>query len=148
MLDADLDVELKITEITEFCSMVESSVSGPRQWDLFYVPGPVYVPERGLLAAILWMAVHDLSSRVDYLDRISAINWFRGIEPVSLQEYRFSFKDVCLYLDLGETHLRIIRQKLKESIQYEATKPRLPPEEGEFKCTLLPSVPEVKYKFA
>jgi hypothetical protein len=125
MTDEKPDNELILSEITEFCSMISPSQSvGPGQYDVTYLPGPAYVPERGLLAAILVRAVNDLAPEVPYLERISAINWFTGVREQTLRDARFSFEDIISFLDLGELELRQIRKMVKESMRYEAIRPK------------------------
>jgi hypothetical protein len=107
--------------------MITPTTSSPIALDLAYVRSPAYVPERGLLAAILEMAVRDLHPDATYIDRISAINWFNGVKAMSIHENRFTFADVCLYLDLGERELRTIKALVRDSIKYEAIRPRILP---------------------
>ena len=124
MTDDKTDTDLTISEITEFCPMISPTLSGHGQCDINYVSAPSYMPERGLLSAILERAIRDLGPDIDYVDRISAINWFTGVRAESSKGSRFTFDDVIMFLDLGALELRHINKLVQASKHFESTKVR------------------------
>ena len=81
-----------------------------------------YVPERGLLAAVLERAVRDLGERVTLLDRRLAMEWFKGEEQDL--EIAITYQFVKAELKLSKADCDFIDRVLHraEEIQKEALK--------------------------
>lgn len=80
---------------------------------------PPIVPERGLVAGILWRSFYDLEAHVDSAHRKDAIAWFEAKPRHKQKQAGFAFSDIIYYLNLGERELKIIRTKIQQAIQIE-----------------------------
>jgi hypothetical protein len=84
----------------------------------------VYVPEKGLLAGILELAVRDLSSCVgNWSLRKEAFKWI--LSKRSESKLSFTFKTVVTSLDLTDSQINyIINKALKSKEEYKAFRDR------------------------
>lgn len=92
------------------------------------------IPEKGLLAAILWRSFADLEEHINHLDRKAAINWFRA-DGSKVQGSRFTFQEIIFYLNLGEMELKILYNKIEQAEQIELRREKILSEN--YKCTIL-----------
>lgn len=92
-----------------------------------------YVPERGLLAAVLERAFRDLEPIVEEHVRREAVAWFLTKPPKDLDlsepsknvedpNYVFGFHYIFEYLGLTSTHMRFIMEKVRLSEKHHEEK--------------------------
>lgn len=80
-----------------------------------------YVPERGLLTAVLERAVRDLGHNVTMTDRRTAIAWFMAVdEGTEEMKEGFTYPFIIRYLDLGKVEIDIINGLVSRAIEYQA----------------------------
>lgn len=75
-----------------------------------------YMPEKGLLAAILERSFRDLFS-CNYLDFKNAMSWFNS-KYMERIDYRFRYIDVAEDLELSAAQTILIRQQVKKFTKY------------------------------
>jgi len=92
------------------------------------------IPERGLLAAILWRSFADLEPHIDPKDRKAAIGWFRSSSD-KIREDKFTFHEIIAYLEIGQWELKTIYSKLEEAEKFELQREQTLSEL--YKCTTL-----------
>lgn len=92
-----------------------------------------YVPERGLLAAVLERAFRDLEPIVEEHVRREAVAWFLTKPPKDLDlsypskniddpNYVFGFHYIFEYLGLTSTHMKYIMEKVRLSEKHHEEK--------------------------
>lgn len=79
---------------------------------------PPRVPEKGLLAGVLWRSFHDLATHVCPADRRAALAWFNA-KPSKKKVEGFTFSDIVYYLNLGAREIKVIQAKVAEASQIE-----------------------------
>lgn len=75
-----------------------------------------YVPEKGLLAAILERAFRDLEANVDVHHRVDAIRWFQG-RRIHSRRYTttFTFEQIANVLELSAYQIEYIMCKVSQA---------------------------------
>lgn len=106
--EADLDF------LSSEASMTPSSSLARLEDDEVCLP---YIPERGLLAAVLERAFRDLNPEIDRVYRRTAISWFKAsMLPKGRRgrnEGLIPFWYIAQTLGLGEMELRVLLKKVE-----------------------------------
>lgn len=93
-------------------------------------------PERTLLAAILELAVRDLGPSGTYLNKRQAVSWFNSDSEFDTKRHLwFSFKQICIELDLTREQVKYIAEKV-EIAEQKLTQERAAKQENETKKEL------------